>query len=164
MALYGDLAVEWGLPSDQITFTSIGEVIEITPVTVRANGKVETGSVYLDSKRADAVPEQTLRDRRYLSNDGVIMVSVAMDPQTGRIVGGPMVTARGVADMQNNQSMVQGIRDHLATSLGDGDISAAGNPGILNRRIRDLTLAHLGRSSRRKPVVVPQVVEIDPAW
>ena len=164
MALYGDLAVEWGMPSAEITFTSVGEVIEIKPDTVRANGRIETGSVYLDNKRADPVPEQTIRDRRYLSTDGVIMVSVAIDPQTGRIVGGPLVTARGVVDIQNNQSLLHNIRDHLVTSLGDGDISAAGNPGLLNRRIRELTLSQLGRSSRRRPVVVPQVVEIDPTW
>ncbi len=164
MALYGDLAVEWGLRTEDITFTSTGEVIEITAETIRINGKVETGSVYLDNKRADAVPEQTLRDRRYLSSDGVIIVSVAVDPQTGRIVGGPDVTSRGVVDVQNNKSTLQGIRDHLVASLGEGDISAAGNPGLLNRRIRELTLSFLGRSSRRRPVVVPQVVEIDPGW
>lgn len=164
MALYADLAVETGIPRDNITFTSIGEVLEITADTVRANGTIETGSVYLEGKRNSAVPEVAIRDRRFLSNDGVIAISVAIDPQTGRIVGGPVVTSRGVADPGGNPSLLEGIRDHLTSTLGDGDISAAGNPGVLARRIREVTLAYLGRSGRRRPVVVPQVVEIDAGW
>ncbi len=164
MALYADLAMGFGIPRDNITFTEIGEVLEITRDAVKANGTVETGSVYLESKGAEAVSELTLRDRRFLANDGVIMISLAIDPQTGRIVGGPLVSARGVTERGAGQPVLDALRDHLTTALGDGDIGAAGNAGYLVRRVRELALSHLGRSSRRRPVVVPQVIEVDPGW
>jgi ribonuclease J len=164
MALYADLAMGFGIPQENITFTEIGEVLEISRDSVTPDGKVDTGSIYLESKGAEAVSELTLRDRRFLSNDGVILISVAIDPETGRVVGGPLVTARGVTERATNQPMLDGLRDHLAAALGDGDIGAAGNPGYLVRRIRELALSHLGRASRRRPVVVPQVIEVDSNW
>ena len=164
MVLLGELAQEAGLTREQITFTRMGEVIEITRDDVRVNGTVPSGSIFLDSRRTDAVTEGTLRDRHYLSQDGVVSVAVAIDRETGRLVSDPVITTRGVVTLRSGRSLPDELRRHLIEQIGEGDMQAAGNPAYLNRRLRELSLAWLGRESRRRPVVLTQVIELDPGW
>jgi ribonuclease J len=92
---YRDLALETGLPSDRIVLADVGDVVEVGPERVAIAGRVAAGSVLVDGLTVGGVDHAVLRDRRHLATEGVIVAAVTLDRETGDVIEGPELTARG---------------------------------------------------------------------
>ena len=161
MALYADIAVENGIPPSNITFAECGDVIEITQDRVRVADHVEAGFVYVDGMSVGSVGEPVIRDRQALAQDGILMVVVSVDRQTGQIVAGPEIVSRGFAHGAEATQLIESTRRQLLKTLSSyTDGHQTDDWSYLSRQIRDATANHLFRETKRRPMILPMVMEV----
>ncbi len=161
LALYADLAIEAGIPSDRITFVEIGDVAEITSERVTVTERVESGYVYVDGVTVGAVGDVVVRDRRALARDGILMVVVSVDRETGQIVAGPEIVTRGFVHAKESRALLEGAKAHLRETLASyTDGNQTEDWGYLSRQLRDATATYLFRETRRRPMILPTVMEV----
>ncbi len=160
MALYRDMAIEQGYERDQIHFAENGQVIEITADDVTVNGKVESGYVYVDGVTVGAVGDVVVRDRRALARDGILMVIVVVDRDTGQIVAGPEIATRGFVHAKESTDLLEGAKEAIRESIGDGSHYATHDWGYLSRQLRDTASTYFHRHTKRRPMILPMVMEV----
>lgn len=161
MALYADLASERGIAHDRLTFAEVGDVIEIDEDEVKIAGKVEAGFVYVDGVTVGAVGEVVIRDRRTLAREGILMVVVSVDRETGEILSGPEILTRGFVYAKEAATLLEATKNHLRETLGDfTNGHHTDDWSYLSRQLRDLTSTYLYRETRRRPMILPMVLEV----
>ena len=161
LALYADLAMEAGVPSERITFAEVGDVIEITPERVAVTGRVEAGYVYVDGVTVGEVGDVVVRDRRALARDGILMVVVSVDRESGEIVAGPEIVTRGFVHMKQSGELLEGAKAYLEETLAAyTNGHQTDDWGYLSRRLRDATATYLFKETRRRPMILPMVMEV----
>jgi ribonuclease J len=160
LALYADLAMDAGVPRERLTFAGIGDVIEITPDAIAVTEHVDSGYVYVDGLTIGEVGDVVIRDRRALARDGILMVVVTVDRETGQIVAGPEIVTRGFVHMKEAGELLDATKEHLRASLTPPVDQSADDWGYLSRQIRDATATFLFRETGRRPMVLPMVMEV----
>jgi ribonuclease J len=161
MALYADLAMEHGFSSEQITFAEIGDVIEISAETVKVEERVEAGYVYVDGITVGAVGDVVIRDRRALSSEGILMVVVSVDRETGQIVAGPEIVTRGFVYAKESGELLDATKSHLQEALAAyTNGHHTDDWGYLSRQLKDATAQFLFKETRRRPMILPMVMEV----
>jgi ribonuclease J len=157
--LYRRLAAEHGLPKDRVPFLEIGQRLRIEDGRLRIDGSVPAGSVLVDGLEIGGIDEAVLRDRRRLAGDGVVIVSVAMDRQTGEILAEPEMVARGVAAEERLQSALSAACEAVDRALRRVDPSEL-DVGFVNNRIHEVALSVLRQQGNIRPLVLPVVIEV----
>jgi ribonuclease J len=160
MALYRDLAAEHGVGPERVHFPEIGRVIEISEASVEPGNRIEAGYVYVDGATVGAVKDAVIRDRRSLARDGILMVIVAVDRETGQIVSGPEIVTRGFVVQKESSALLDAACEHIRQEIGDGSHYATNDWSYLSRQLREVTAAFLHRETRRRPMILPMVMEI----
>jgi ribonuclease J len=161
MALYADLALEQGISTNNITFAEVGDVIEISPERVKVTGHVEADFVYVDGLSVGTVGEVVIRDRQALAADGILMVIVSVDRQTGQIVAGPEIVTRGFVHASESSALLDAVKQKLQETLSTyTDGHQTDDWGYLSRQLRDVTANYLFRETRRRPMILPMVMEV----
>jgi ribonuclease J len=157
---HGRLAIETGVAPENVFIIENGTPIEISADgTARRGQPVPAGYVYVDGLSVGEVGDVVLRDRRALANDGMFMVVVTVDKQTGNVIGRPEIITRGFVHL-NEQDPIMG-------AAVDKVIEAIENPGdhisevaLLKSQIKDGVSRYLYEQTKRRPMVFPVVVEV----
>ena len=161
LVLYADLATSAGVPAEAITFARIGEVIEITHESIAVVGEVESGYVYVDGGRAGEVGDVVVRDRRALARDGMLVVGVTVDRESGRILAGPEIATRGFVHAKEAGNMLAAAKAHLREGLTAAPEAAeSGDWERLGRQVRDLASNFFFRETGRRPIILPMVMPV----
>ncbi len=160
VVLYRDMAIEHGYERDQIHVPVIGRAIEITADSVETGDKVEAGYVYVDGITVGAVGDVVVRDRRALSQEGILMVIVVVDRDTGQIVAGPEIATRGFVHAKESADLIERAKEQLRNTIGDGSHYAGSDWSYLSRQIRDTASTFFHRETRRRPMILPMVMEV----
>jgi ribonuclease J len=161
MALYADLAIERGIDSEHITFAENGDVIEITSDRVTVGDRVDSGYVYVDGLSVGTVGDVVIRDRRALSSEGMLMVVVSVDRETGQIVAGPEIVTRGFVHAKESGELLDATKTHIMNRLAEyTNGHQTDDWGYLSRQIRDAAADFLYRETRRRPMILPMVLEV----
>jgi ribonuclease J len=157
---HGRLAIETGVQPDNVFIIENGTPIEImADGTARRGQPVPAGYVFVDGLSVGDVGEIVLRDRRALANDGMFMIVVTVDKQTGNVIGRPEIITRGFVHGNEQASLI----DEAAARV----VQAISNPGdhiseigLLKSQIKDGLSRFLYEQTRRRPMVFPVVVEV----
>jgi ribonuclease J len=156
---HGRLAQEVGVPPENIFIVENGEAIEFAADgSARRGARVNAGYVYVDGLSVGEVGDVVLRDRRALANDGMFLVVVTVDRQTGNLVGRPEIVTRGfVAEV--DERLIKGATERIARAIENpGDHSS--EVGLYKAQIKDGLSQYLYEQTRRRPMVFPVVVEV----
>jgi ribonuclease J len=157
---HGRLAIETGVAPENVYIIENGTPIEILADGSGRRGQpVTAGYVYVDGLSVGEVGEIVLRDRKALANDGMFMVVVTVDKQTGNVVGQPEIITRGFVHLnEKDPIMAEAVRRVVAAIENPGDhISEV---GLLKSQIKDGVSRFLYEQTKRRPMVFPVVVEI----
>ena len=161
MALYADLALERGIETENITFGEVGDIVEISADRVAVVGQIEAGFVYVDGLSVGTVGDVVIRDRQALAKDGILMVIVSVDRQTGQIVAGPEIVTRGFVHVKEAGDLLSGLQTNLKKTLaGYTDGHQTEDWGYLSRQLRETTGNYVYRETRRRPMILPMVMEV----
>ncbi len=157
LALYADLAVEHGIPRERVTIVDRGDVVELTGEGARIVDQVDVGSVLVEGSSIGHLNQNVLQDRQMMSQDGLLSVAVGIDRETGEVLAGPKVSTRGFSAMRSKDH-AKGLADAVIAAIEDrgpeGDVAAR------ERVIRDAVLDYVYRNTRRRPMVLPLVLEL----
>jgi ribonuclease J len=157
---HGRLAVETGVAPENVFIIENGTPIEISADgSARRGQPVTAGYVYVDGLSVGEVGEIVLRDRRALANDGMFMIVVTVDKQTGTVIGRPEIITRGFVHLNERDPMIEGAVDRIVASIenpGDHISEVA----LLKSQIKDGVSRYLYEQTKRRPMVFPVVVEV----
>ena len=152
----GNLAKQTGLPDERVHIIEDGWVVDLKDGRAQVMGAVECGMLYVDGKTVGKITEDDLRDRRLLSQEGFISIFAVMDKDSGRIIVGPEIRAKAYAEDDHVFDDVKPLIERaLAEAAGEGVRDTYALQQVIRRTIG----TWVNRSHRRRPVIIPVVIE-----
>lgn len=159
LANHARLAREVGIPADHILICDDGDVVEIGE-TVRIAETTQAGMTLVDGAGIGDVGQEVLRDRRKLAGDGIVVVVVTADAQTGEILAGPDIITRGFVYEEASEEILEEARHRTLTSLKEVADEEVADPSILGQHVRRTLRKYFSETIQRKPVIVPVIMEV----
>ena len=152
-----ELAIKTGVPRTNTLVIENGIVVDMSDGYVDVAGAIPVGFVYVDGQSIGEITESSLKDRRILGEEGFISVVVVIESQTGKIVAGPDIHARGFTeDNELFKEVTVMIEKALAQAVGNG----INGTHQLQQVVRRTVGSWVGDKHRRKPMIVPVVIEV----
>ncbi len=162
LAANRELALEMGIPDRNIFLSEIGKVLEIDARGARFAGTVQAGQVLVDGYGVGDVGNVVLRDRRHLSQDGLIVVVATVDEQSGLLISGPDIVSRGFVYVRENEALMEEARQVVQKSLNAmlSSRKRALDYAQLKTRMRDDLFKFLFAKTGRKPMILPVIMDV----
>jgi len=158
---HAKLAEKVGIPSENIFILENGEVLEINEQgTARKNGQVNAGRIFIDGKLMGDVESMVLRDRMRLAHDGIVLILLAIEKATKRIITGPEVISRGFIFEETSQEIIYNVRDMVTKTIQSMEHDIISDTTLLQTKIRDTLKKYLRDTMGRRPLIMPVVMEI----
>ena len=156
-----ELAEELGMKSENIFVSDIGRVIEIDENGARFNGVVQSGKVLIDGSGIGDVGNIVLRDRKNLSENGLIIAVATVSMDAGMLMSGPEIISRGFVYVRESEALVNGAKEVATTALID-----ALNKGIrewneLKGIMKSTISKYIYAETKRRPVILPILMNLD---
>jgi ribonuclease J len=155
---HGRLAQELGVPAQNIFIIENGQPIDFDAQGAHRALPVEAGYVYVDGLSVGGVGDVVLRDRRALANDGMFLVVVTVDKQSGTLVGEPEIVTRGFVAGPEDPVIAAAARQVIKAIKTPGEHTS--EVGLLKAQIKDSLSQYLFEQTKRRPMVFPVVVEV----
>jgi ribonuclease J len=159
LAHHARLAREVGIPHDRIFIVEDGDTIQLGE-EVRKGQRVAAGMTFVDGLGIGDVGEVVLRDRRKLAGDGIVVVVVTVDKRTGEVLAGPDVINRGFVFEDASEDLLEEARERTIRSLEQSARDEVSDPAVLSQTIRSALRKHFMETTKRKPVIVPVIMEV----
>jgi ribonuclease J len=146
-------------PRPQVLLAEDGDVIAFDDKGGRLAGKAPVGRILIDGTRTGEVGDEVLRDRRHLAEDGLVVPIVAINKQTGALVGVPDIITRGFV-MENSDALLADAVRMLTEVFGQASVEERTDHGLIKERLRAELRRFFRKRSGRRPFVLPVVMEI----
>jgi ribonuclease J len=159
LSLHARLAESVGVPAENIFVLEDGDVLELNANSARINGKVTSGHVYVDGLSVGDIGGVVLRTRKMLSRDGIVVVIIAVNRQTGKLVGRPDIVTRGFIDTREFGDMMEESRELLARTL-DHSGGRITEWSFINTKVRDTLEKFYYDRTKRRPMILPFMVKV----
>lgn len=159
LSLHAKLAQSVGIPEKNIFLLEDGDVLELGQWSGKITGKVSSGNVYVDGLSVGDIGSVVLRDRRMLSRDGVVMVIITVNQQTGKLVGRPDIVSRGFVEPGETKDMIEESRDLVARALDHSGARPA-DWGFIYAKVRDILHKFYYDQTKRRPMILPVMVKV----
>lgn len=160
MTHHARLAQEVGIPSDRVLVCEDGDVVTVGPAGVEVERRaVPAGYLYVDGIVGD-VGHGVLRDRRNLAEEGVVVVILTVDAHTGEVVTGPEIVTRGWVYGPEADELIEGAKAEVLSSLRDVATEGPIDIETLRRHARRALGRFINERTRRRPAVIPVVMEV----
>jgi ribonuclease J len=157
---HGRLAAQTGVETGNVFVVENGDVLEFTAEYGDKVGKTYGGNVFVDGSGIGDVGEAVLRDRKALSNDGIVVVVVTIDAEEARVIGEPDLVSKGVFYIPESSGVLDDLRAELREAIAEISVEAIRDVNTVKEHIRGrLSRAIYGRTKRR-PVIVAVVMEV----
>lgn len=151
-----ELAIATGVARDRVAVIEDGVAVDLVDGRIQIAGAVECGYVYVDGSSVGGADEALLKDRRILRDEGFISIVVVIDSVSGKVIGGPEISARGFVE---DAEIFEDIRPGLERALSDATANGVRDVYELQQIIRRQVGSWVGRKIRRRPMIIPTVIE-----
>ena len=155
-----DLALSLGIPKENIFVMNIGEVLEISKKDAKVNGTVPSGQVLVDGLGVGDVGNIVLRDRRNLSENGLMIVVVAIDSASGCIVSGPDIISRGFVYVRESEDLMDEAKSVINDALMKCEANHISGWSNIKNTIKDTLKNFLWQKMKRSPMILPIIMEV----
>lgn len=157
---HANLAQSLGMPKENIVIAENGSVIELTKNSIGINGKVPAGKVLVDGLGVGDVGNIVLRDRRQLSQDGIMIVVVTIDKENCHVVSGPDIVSRGFVYVREAEGLMDEAKDKVQLALEKCEENGVSEWSAIKSTVRDSLGRFLYERTRRRPMILPIIMEI----
>jgi ribonuclease J len=156
---HADLAREVGIPPERIFIVEDGQTVELDGEEARLGEKIAAGFVYVDGLGIGDVEQVVLRDRRRLSQDGILVVTLAVDRDTGTVRAGPDLVSRGFIEEDISADL---LADARKAALEGIERVSGSRPEtqLLQEAVHDAVLRLVYKRTKRRPMVIPVITEL----
>ncbi|MFE6733951.1 ribonuclease J [Microbacterium sp. NPDC057659] len=150
------LAQDTGIAEERTIIASNGTVIDLKDGVARVAGQLDLGFVYVDGSTVGAITDADLKDRRILGEEGFVSVIVVVDATTGRIISGPEIHARGIAE---DDAVFDDVAPKIVAALKEASGNGVRDTHALSQVVRRTIGRWVNQKLRRRPMIVPLVIE-----
>ena len=157
---HGELAIKLGLDSKNVVIPDVGDIIEVTRSGIKKNGSVISGQVFVDGLGVGDVGNIVLRDRKHLSQDGILTVVVTLSKDNKTIVAGPDIISRGFVYVRESEGLIDEAREIVRNTLLECEEMNITDGATLKSNVRDELRSYLYEKTKRKPMILPIIMEI----
>ncbi|MBE3587120.1 MAG: ribonuclease J [Thermoanaerobacteraceae bacterium] len=157
---HAELARSMGIPAENIFVAENGHILEFTRRTGRVAGRVTAGRVLVDGLGVGDVGNIVLRDRRQLSQDGILIVVVTINRELGQVVAGPDIVSRGFVYVRESEHLLEEARDRVKSALEKCNDRGLSEWAAIKSQVRDVLGKFLYEKTRRRPMILPIIMEV----
>lgn len=157
---HAELAVKLGMDSANTLIVDIGNLIEVTRDSIKVNGSVPSGNVFVDGLGVGDVGNIVLRDRKHLSQDGILTVVVTMEKESGNVIAGPDIISRGFVYVRESEDLMEEARLVVKNALRECEENRIRDWATLKTTMKDDLRNFLYEKTKRKPMILPIIMEI----
>ncbi|MET4639686.1 ribonuclease J [Mycetocola sp. 2940] len=150
------LAIDTGVPEENTILAEDGTVIDLKDGVARIVGQLDIGFVYVDGSSVGEITDADLKDRRILGEEGFISIIVVVEAQTGKVIVGPEIHAKGFAE---DDRVFDGVKPKIEQALAEAARNGVRDPHALSQIVRRTVGRWVNTSYRRRPMIVPLVIE-----
>jgi ribonuclease J len=150
------LAIDTGVPEENTILAEDGTVIDLKDGVARVVGQLDIGFVYVDGSSVGEITDADLKDRRILGEEGFISIIVVVEAQTGKVIVGPEIHAKGFAE---DDRVFDGVKPKIEQALAEAAKNGVRDPHVLSQIVRRTVGRWVNTSYRRRPMIVPLVIE-----
>jgi ribonuclease J len=154
------VAEKVGIPEDNVFIAENGQILEFTPNTGRMVGTVTAGRVLVDGLGVGDVGSIVLRDRKLLSQDGILIVVLGISRASGEIVSGPEIYSRGFVYVRESEDFLEEARAHVARSLEKCSNGKKQEWSVLKNAVRDSLSRFIWEKMHRRPMILPIIIDV----
>jgi ribonuclease J len=159
LKLHAEMAGAMHNSVGKVILIESGDVLEIDEQNARKAGKVNVGRVCIDSgSRTDVVEDLIIKDRRHLSEDGIVLPIIAINKLTGRVETAPEIVTRGFNPGDNG--LIDGARRIVEDTLAHSSEEEKADYGVIKEKIRADLKRYISRQTQKRPLIMPVILEI----
>lgn len=160
LKLHAELAEALGTPSENIFIMENGRILELTEDSAKLTGTVPSGNILVDGLGIGDVGNIVLRDRKHLSEDGLIVVVVTMSKQDGKIIAGPDIISRGFVYVRESEDLMVEATNIVKDILANCEKKNITDWATLKANVRDGLRSFLYERIKRNPMILPIIMEV----
>jgi len=153
------LAHQLGCVSSEILLLENGQTIEFTEDGARRRDPVTSGRVLVDSGSLEEIEQVVIRDRKHLSEDGVVVPIIAIDKRTGRMETVPEIVTRGMFS-DNGTELMAGARDVILKTVEQSNAEEKGDWSVIKEKIRVDLKRYINKHTSKRPLILPVILEV----
>jgi ribonuclease J len=158
--VHKELAENMGMDPSHIFISEIGKILEIDSEGAKFNGVVPSGVILIDGIGVGDVGNVVLRDRRHLSQDGLIIIVATIDVQACGIMSGPEVVSRGFVYVKESEKLLDQIKELSRTAIEESLLKGACDWNQLKFKVKDDLSKFIYTQTKRKPMILPIIMDI----
>ena len=156
-----EIAMDMGMNKDNILVGQNGDVFEFTKKSARINGKVQAGNVLVDGSGIGDVGNIVLKDRKHLSEDGLLVVSLTIEKHTQRVLSNPEIVSRGFIYVKENQDLIENSKDIVLRTMKKCQKNDVHAISQIKYQIREALKSYIYNQTGRDPMILPVLTEVD---
>ena len=160
LKIHAELAEELGMPSQNIFVNKTGDVLEIDRNSAKVTGTIPTGNVLVDGLGVGDVGNIVLRDRKHLSEDGLMIVVVTISKEDGRVLAGPDIISRGFVYVRESEDLMDGAKNVIKDVLRDCEDRNIKEWAYLKNNIKESLKEYLYQKTKRNPMILTIIMEV----
>ena len=150
-----------GIPKESIFILKTGEILELDDKDARVTGQVQTGSILVDGLGVGDVGNIVLHDRQHLSQDGIVIVVLALEKYTNQLLSGPDIVSRGFVYVRESEDLMEDARQVVEDALQSCENKHITDWGKIKNTIRDDLSSFIWKRTKRSPMILPIIMEVE---
>ena len=157
---HSETAMSMGIEKDNILMLTNGRVLELNEKEAKFNGTVPSGRVLVDGLGVGDVGNIVLRDRQHLAQDGLIIIVLTMDSQTGEVVAGPDVISRGFVYVRESENLMDDVKSVVRHEISLCEQRGVRDWSTIKSSVKENLRDYLFIKTKRNPMIIPIIMEV----
>lgn len=157
---HAQVAREVGVVGQEVFLIETGDVLEFDSKGARRAGRVKVGRICIDVGTLDEVGDVILKERRHISEDGIVIPILAINEHTGELEAEPEIISRGFVPLEEAKELVESSREVILKTLEKSSAEEVTDWGVVKEKIRSALRKHLNEETGKRPMILPVVLEI----
>jgi ribonuclease J len=154
------MAKELSAVSGEVFLLESGDVLEFDSKGARRRERVQVGRVCIDEGTFDEVEEAILKERRHISEDGIVIPILAINERTGQLEKRPEIVSRGFVPLEEAHELVESAREVILRTIQKSNLEEVGDWGVIKEKIRSALRKHFDQETGKKPMILPVILEV----
>ena len=155
-----ETAKQMGIEQENIFILENGKVLELNENEAKFNGTIQSGKILVDGLGVGDVGNIVLRDRQHLSQDGLIVIVMTMDSNTGEVISGPDVVSRGFVYVRESENLMDEVKQVIAEEVRKCEENSIRDWSTIKSNIKDTLRDYIFKKTKRNPMILPIIMEV----
>ncbi|MBR3503117.1 MAG: ribonuclease J [Clostridia bacterium] len=157
---HAEIAKMLGMNEENVLIANVGDKIELSPSSMEVTDSVPSGEVLIDGLGVGDVGNVVLRDRKHLSQDGLLIIVLAVDRESGQVISGPDIISRGFVYVRESDDLVEGAKVAVRQVLSEYSTIDSGEWNAVKSAIRDAVQRYVYATLKRSPMILSIIMDI----